>query len=59
MLPHLYRPVRQVLLVLPGCLSVSLPASATTLEYVGVLTIPTETQVGGVEVGGFSSIAYV
>jgi hypothetical protein len=36
----------------------SLPASATTLTYVGVQNIATGTVVGGAEVGGLSGISY-
>jgi 3-phytase len=39
-------------------LLVSQSASATTLEYVGVQTIPTGTVVGGTEIGGLSGLSY-
>ena len=39
-------------------LGMCLPACGTTLNYVGVQTIPTGTLVGGVEIGGLSGISY-
>ncbi len=57
-MPHpvflLIRPVLPLVLVF----GLSLPASATTLTYVGVQNIATGTVVGGAEVGGLSGISY-
>ena len=39
-------------------LGMCLPACGTTLNYVGVQTIPTGTVVGGAEVGGLSGLSY-
>ena len=58
-MPHpaflLIRPVLPLVLAVFG---LSLPASATTLTYVGVQNIATGTVVGGAEVGGLSGISY-
>jgi hypothetical protein len=51
----LIRPVLPLVLAVFGF---SLPASATTLTYVGVQNIATGTVVGGADVGGLSGLSY-
>ena len=50
--------IRRVLPLVLAVFGLSLPASATTLTYVGVQNIATGTVVGGAEVGGLSGISY-
>jgi hypothetical protein len=50
--------ISQGMFLMLGLLGMCLPASGTTLTYVGVQTIPTGTLVGGVEIGGLSGISY-